>query len=115
MLRIDLHSGGMCDRPVGKPRGKDTSLGQLNGKTDTAATAREESRCAGLRLRRGLTPLWRLQRNPKVHVSTGEETSGSAWTPDVVLGPGTDWRGIPRGPSQLAWRLAFPEATQAGP
>ena len=29
-------------------------------------------------------------------------------------GPGTNWKGILRGPSQLAWRLDFPEATQAG-
>ena len=34
-----------------------------------------------------------------------------ASTPDEELGPGTDCRGILRGPSQLAWRLAFPEAT----
>ena len=27
--------------------------------------------------RRGLTPLGRLQKNPKIHVSTGEECSGS--------------------------------------
>ena len=105
----------MRDRPVGKPRGKDTSLGQLDGKTDTAATAWEESRRPGLHLKRGPISLWRHQRNPKVHVSNGEETSGSAWTPDMVLGPGTDWRGIPRGPSQLACSLAFPEATRAGP
>ena len=35
--------------------------------------------------------------------------------PDKDLGPGTDWRGIARGPLQLAWRLDFPEATRAGP
>ena len=34
--------------------------------------------------------------------------------PDEDLGPGTNWKGILRGPSQLAWRLDFPEATQAG-
>ena len=27
--------------------------------------------------RRGLTPLGRLQKSPKIHVSTGEESSGS--------------------------------------
>ena len=52
-------------------------LYQRNGKTDTAATAREESGRACLHSRRGLTPLWRLQKYPKTHVSTGEETSGS--------------------------------------
>ena len=34
---------------------------------------------------------------------------------DEHLRPGTDWRGILRGPLQLAWRLDFPEATRAGP
>ena len=38
-----------------------------------------------------------------------------ATVPDEDLGPSTDWRGIPRGPSQLAWRLDFPEAPRAGP
>ena len=38
-----------------------------------------------------------------------------ASTPQEILGPSTDWRGIPRGPTQIAWRLAFPEATRAGP
>ena len=35
--------------------------------------------------------------------------------PDEDLGLGTDWRGILRGPTHLAWRLDFPEATQVGP
>ena len=54
------------------------SLYQRDGKPDTAATAREESGRACPHLRRGLTPLWRLQKYPKIHVSTGEETSGSS-------------------------------------
>ncbi|KAI4552024.1 hypothetical protein MJG53_000198 [Ovis ammon polii x Ovis aries] len=33
---------------------------------------------------RGLTPLWRLQKYPKIHVSTGEESSGSG--PDSTQG-----------------------------
>ena len=44
---------------------------------DTAATAREESSRAGPHSRGGLTPLGRLQKYPKIHVSTAEETSGS--------------------------------------
>ena len=40
-------------------------LYQRNGKTDTAATAREESGRACLHSRRGLTPLWRLQKYPQ--------------------------------------------------
>ena len=35
--------------------------------------------------------------------------------PDEDLGPGTNWKGILRGPLQLAWRLDFPEATGVGP
>ena len=38
-----------------------------------------------------------------------------ASAPDEDLGPGTNWRGILRGPSQLALGLDFSEATQAGP
>ena len=67
---------------VGKPRGKASreshrSLGSSEGKRYTAATAREESASANPHSRRGLTPLGRLQKYPKIHVSTGEESSGS--------------------------------------
>ena len=46
-----------------------------------------------------------LERNPEVLASAPVED----------LGLGTDWSGIPRGPSQLAWRMDFPEAPRAGP
>ena len=67
---------------AGKPRGKASreshrSLDPSEGKRDTAATAREESASASPHSRRGLTPLGRLQKYPKIHVSTGEESSGS--------------------------------------
>ena len=67
---------------VGKPRGKASreshrSLDPREGKRDTAAKAREESARACPHSRRGLTPLGRLQKFPKIHVSTGEESSGS--------------------------------------
>ena len=67
---------------VGKPCGKASweshrSLERRDRKGDTAATAREESARACSHSRRGLTPLWRLQKYPKIHGSTGEETSGS--------------------------------------
>ena len=80
--RIDSHHGGTWDSPVGKPRGKalrerHRSLDPREGKRDTAATAREESARACPHSRRGLTPLGRLQKYPKIHVSTGEESSGS--------------------------------------
>ena len=67
---------------VGKPRGKASrerhrSLDPRKGKRDTAATAREESARACPHSRRGLTPLGRQQKSPKIHVGTGEESSGS--------------------------------------
>ena len=63
---------------VGKPPGKATDpLIQGEGKRDTAATTQEESALACHYSRRGLTPLGRLQMYPKIHVSTGEESSGS--------------------------------------
>ncbi|KAI4552103.1 hypothetical protein MJG53_000049 [Ovis ammon polii x Ovis aries] len=79
----------MWDTPVGKPRGKATreshrSLDPRDKKCDTAATDREESARACPHSRRGLTPLGRLQKYPKIHVSTGEESSGSG--PDSTQG-----------------------------
>ena len=93
--RIDSHHGGTWDSPVGKPRVKaswETLLGKprvkasseshrsldpREGKSDTAATAREESARACPDSRQGLTPQGRLQKYPKIHVSPGEESSGS--------------------------------------
>ena len=68
---------------VGKPRRKASreshrSLDPREGKRDTAATAREERARACPHSRRGLTPLGRLQKYPKIHVSTGEESSVSS-------------------------------------
>ena len=67
---------------VGQPFGKSLreshrSLDPCEEKRDTAATAQEESAPACPHSRRGLTPLGRLQKYPKIHVSTGEVTSGS--------------------------------------
>ena len=64
---------------VVKPRGKASreshrSLDPREGKRDTAATAREEMAPACPQWRRVLTPLGRLQKYPKIHVSTGEES-----------------------------------------
>ncbi|KAI4551978.1 hypothetical protein MJG53_000224 [Ovis ammon polii x Ovis aries] len=80
--RIDSHHVCTWDSPVGKPRGKDTRenhrcFDPRGGLPDTAATALEESASACPHSRRGLTPLGRLQKYPKIHVSTGEESSGS--------------------------------------
>ena len=59
--------------------------------------------------------LGRLQKYRKNHVSTGEESSGYGTNSTQVLGPGIYGRGILKDPEQLAWVLAFPEATRAGP
>ena len=81
------HVGQPCGKAsweslVGKPRGKASreshrSLDTREWKRDTAATAREESTRAFPHSRRGLTPLGRLQKYPKIHISTAEESSGS--------------------------------------
>ena len=67
---------------VGKPLGKASreshrSLDPREGKRDTAATDREESARASPHSRRGLSPLGRLQKSPKLQVRPGEESSGS--------------------------------------
>ena len=81
------HMGQPCGEAsweslVGKPRGKASreshrSLDPREGKRDSAATAREGSARACPLSRRGLTPRGRLQKYPKIHVSTGEKSSGS--------------------------------------
>ena len=68
------------------------------GMPDNAATAREESSRACPHSRRGLTPLGRLQKYPKIHVSTGGESSGSGTDSTQDLRPRHHGRGIPRGP-----------------
>ena len=88
---------------VGTPRGKASreshrSLHTPEGKRDTAPTAREERALAFPHSRRGLTPLGRLQKYPKIHVSTGEESSGSGPDSTQGLGHSIDGRGIPRVP-----------------
>ena len=67
---------------VGKPRGKASreshrSLDPREGKRDPAATAREKSARACPHSRRVLTPLGTLHKFPKIHISTGEKSSGS--------------------------------------
>ena len=82
----------LWERLVGKPRGKASreshrSLDPREGKCNTAATAREESARACPHSRRGLSPLGRLQKYPKIHVSTGEESSGSGTNSTQGLKP----------------------------
>ena len=88
---------------VGKPRGKASreshrSLDPRVGKRDTAATAREESARACTHSRRGLTPLGRPQKYPKIHVSTGEEYSGSGTDSTQDLRPRHRWERNPERP-----------------
>ena len=82
----------LWERLVQMPRGKalrenHRSLDPLDGKHDTAATAREERARACPHSKRGLTPLGRLQKYPKIHVSTGEESSGSGTNSTQGLRP----------------------------
>ena len=59
---------------VGKPRGKATDpLIHAKGSVTLLLQLEEKSAYACPHSRRGLTPLGRLQKNPKIHVSTGEE------------------------------------------
>ena len=87
---------------VGKPRGKASweshrYLDPREGKSDTAATAREESPRACPHSRRRLIPLGRLQKYPKIHVSTGEESSGSGTDSTQGLRP---WHRRERNPER---------------
>ena len=88
---------------VGKPRGKASreihrSLDPLEGKRDTAATAREESARACPHSRQDLTPLGRLQSTPRSMSAMERKPQVPALTPHKVLGPDIEGRGIPRGP-----------------
>ena len=88
---------------VGKLRGKASrerhrSLDPREGKRDTVATARDENPRACPHSRRGLTPLGRLQKYPKIHVSTGEESSGSDTDSIQCLRPRHRRERNPRGP-----------------
>ena len=67
---------GSCHHSQSPPE-SNRCLDPREGKRDTAATAREESARACPHSRRGLTLLGGLQKYPKIHVSTREESSGS--------------------------------------
>ena len=88
---------------VGQPCGKASreshrSFYPREGKRDTAARAREESARACPLSSRGLTPLGRLQKNPKIHVSTGEECSGYGTDSTQDLRPRHRWERNPERP-----------------
>ena len=91
LFSLDCHDFQAEDRltppwhvgqPLGKPPGKASResyrcLDPRERKRCTAATAREEIARSCPHTRRRLTPLGRLQKYPKIHVSTEEETSCS--------------------------------------
>ena len=88
---------------MGKLRGKASreshrSLDPREGKGNTAATAREERARSCPQSGRGLTPLGRLQKYPKIHVSTGEESSGSSTDSTQGLRPRHRRERIPEWP-----------------
>ena len=86
-LKPRWHVGQPCGKAwreslLGKPPGRASmeshrSIDPREGKRHTAAKAREKRARACPHSRRGLTPLGRLQKYPKIHVSTGEESSGT--------------------------------------
>ena len=86
-----------------KPRGKASReihrcLDPLEGKLENAATAREESARACPHSRQRLTPLGRLQKYSKIHVSTGEESSVSGTDSTQGLRPRHGRERIPEMP-----------------
>ena len=96
-------------------RERHRSLDPCEEKRDTVARAREESARACHYSGRGVTP-WGDSRSSPIHVSTGEESSGSGTDSTQGLRPRHRRERNPeRLPSILAWGLAFPEATRAGP
>ena len=97
---------------VGKPRGKawresHRSLEPREGKSDTAATAREESARACPHSRRGLTALGRFQKYPRPMSAVEKNPQVPAPTPHKVLGPGVEGRGILRGPRATRMRTGL--------
>ena len=97
---------------VGKPRGKASreshrSLDPRQGKRDTAATDQEEIARECPNSRRGLTPLWRIQKYPKSMSALERNPQVPAAIPHKFLGPGIDGRGIPRDPEVLPWDWPF--------
>ena len=107
--RIDSEHDGRCDSTVVPVREREShqSLCQLDRKPDTIVTARVESGLECLHTRRGVTPLWKLHRNPEILVSTGEETRGSGLSSRCRHRTRHRLERNSERPSQLAWRLVL--------
>ena len=104
--RIDSHHGGTWDSLVGKPRWKASwetpreshrSLDPHEGKRDTAATALEESTRACPHLEEDCLPWVDSRSTPRSMSLMERNPQVLAQTPQKILGPGIDGRGIPRG------------------
>ena len=102
-LTLRWHVGQPCGKAsweilVGKLRGKATDpLIHVKGSA-TLLLEREERARACPHSSQGLTPLRRLQKYPKIHVSTGEESSGSRTNSTLDLRPRFRRERIPRDP-----------------
>ena len=91
--------------PMVNPTGKMTLLFQLKRTADLHVSTRDEA----------LTLLWMPGGTPRSMPALERKREVLASNSDEDLGISTDWRGIPRCSSQLAWRLDFLEATRAVP
>ena len=95
-------------QPLGKSsRESHRSLDPREGKSGTAATAREESARAWPHSRRVVTPLGGLQKYPISMSEVERNPQVPAPTPHKVLGNSIDGRGIPRGPRATRMGTGF--------
>ena len=102
-----------------------TSLRHLEGKPPIPMSTWQEawdycyrsklSRLACLALDEAWLPCWNSTGSLRSMSTLERKPEVLASAPDEDLGASNDWRGIPRIPSQQAWRLDFPEAIRAGP
>ena len=120
MPRIDYHHGATWESPVGQPRGKASreshrSLDPRDRNRDAGATAQRKAHVHTPIRDEDLLPWGDSKSTPRSMSVLERNPHVPAPTPHKALGPGIDGRGIPRGPEELAWGLAFPEATRAGP
>ena len=91
--------------PMVNPTGKMTLLFQLKRTADLHVSTRDEA----------LTLLWMPGGTPRSMPALERKREVLASNSDEDLGPGSDVRGIAKGPSKLARRLGLPEAPLAGP
>ena len=85
--------------PMVKATGRMTQTFRLERRVHLHDSTRDEA----------LTPLWMPQSNRRSMSALERKPEVLASTPDQDLGPGSHCRGMPRGPSLLAWRLDLPE------